>query len=311
MLIAAIRSGDALAGKAVSYSEDDGRFWLTGVGEIEPAKLLEYDAQGQVDWADDASRSWVMTMVGDAAVSPGAPEAAAPPAQSAATTGEVAAPAGPAPPAGSELDPDDAPSVAPVSSTPAIAPTAAMAKATPDAPVAVTAAQNLRRARQSRPEVVEGKKGLLNLSETQKRTIAFGAIGLVMVAAIVVLGVWGRGGGPATVVEDDIEYTEVFATTADDPLRTIDFEITTDRQRVEYTFALSDADNAGSYSVALVPATSPTQSDPSYVVARGEVEAGSDGATSSVDVALAPGSYGLRVIESNCDWSVKVSQAGE
>jgi hypothetical protein len=46
--------------------------------------------------------------------------------------------------------------------------------------------------------------------------IAFGAIGLAMIAAIVLLGVWGRGGESETAAEDDTEYVEIFATTTDE-----------------------------------------------------------------------------------------------
>ena len=62
MLIAAIRTGHALAGKAVTYNEEDGRFWLTGSGEIPAARLLEYDDRRELDWADDVTREWALEM---------------------------------------------------------------------------------------------------------------------------------------------------------------------------------------------------------------------------------------------------------
>lgn len=60
MLIAAIRTGHVLAGKAVSYSEDDGRFWVTGVGEIAPQQLLDYDDKRLLEWPDLATREWAL-----------------------------------------------------------------------------------------------------------------------------------------------------------------------------------------------------------------------------------------------------------
>jgi hypothetical protein len=62
MLIAAIRTGHALAGKAVTYNEEDGRFWLTGSGEIPATRLLEYDERRELDWADDVTREWALEM---------------------------------------------------------------------------------------------------------------------------------------------------------------------------------------------------------------------------------------------------------
>ena len=185
MLIAAIRSGDALAGKAVSYSEDDGRFWLTGVGEIDPAKLLEYDAAGQVDWADDATRSWVIELA--SGESPAPPPRSLPPdrgprrrldaaprgrADHSAAVGaddrrerplrlgarrrDEGAPRAPdaarrAPSAGSR---PRARRRAVCRATTATAVRRGGAHDAPtDVPIAVTAAQNLRRVRQPRPEV--------------------------------------------------------------------------------------------------------------------------------------------------------------
>lgn len=62
MLIAAIRTGHALAGKAVTYNDEDGRFWLSGVGEIPAARLIEYDERRELDWADDVTREWALEM---------------------------------------------------------------------------------------------------------------------------------------------------------------------------------------------------------------------------------------------------------
>ena len=60
MLVAAIKSGNPLAGKAVVYSEDDDSFSLTGVGAISAAKLLEYEDHGQLQWADVVTREWTL-----------------------------------------------------------------------------------------------------------------------------------------------------------------------------------------------------------------------------------------------------------
>ena len=60
MLVAAIKSGNPLAGRAVVYDEDDDRFSLTGVGAITATKLLEYEDRGQLQWADLVTREWTL-----------------------------------------------------------------------------------------------------------------------------------------------------------------------------------------------------------------------------------------------------------
>ena len=60
MLIAAMRMGHALAGKAVVFNDDDGTFEVTGQGRISAATLLQLDRDRQLDWADGATRDWVL-----------------------------------------------------------------------------------------------------------------------------------------------------------------------------------------------------------------------------------------------------------
>ena len=60
MLVAAIKSGSPLAGKAVVYNEDDDSFSLTGVGAITATKLLEFEDRRQLEWADLVTREWTL-----------------------------------------------------------------------------------------------------------------------------------------------------------------------------------------------------------------------------------------------------------
>lgn len=120
MLIAAIRTGHALAGKAVTYNEEDGRFWLTGSGEIPAARLLEYDDRRELDWADDVTREWALEMASILARKQAAEERQHE-AAAAAATAEAARLEALAPPSVVYPPPDTTPP--PPDGIPAVAPT--------------------------------------------------------------------------------------------------------------------------------------------------------------------------------------------
>jgi len=88
MLVAAIKSGNPLAGKAVVYNEDDDSFSLTGAGAITATKLLEYEDRGQLQWADLVTREWTLET---AAIKARAEAAAGAAAEAAATAAAVRA----------------------------------------------------------------------------------------------------------------------------------------------------------------------------------------------------------------------------
>jgi hypothetical protein len=313
MLIAAIRSGGALAGKAVSYSEDDGKLWLTGVGQIDPSKLLEYDAAGQVEWADDATRSWVVSLAGGDAGSPrveepaGASGPAAPPASTsptvaAATTaasrtapeGAPDDPVGRVPSGGSELEPDDEASAA-------IADEGAS-----DAPIAVTAAQHLRRGRQQRPEFVESKSRGWRPSELQQKTLLYLVVGIVMVAIVVVLAVWGAGrGGDGDEPLEGNGWTVVMELDGAATTRSEEFDLGSGRHRLDYSVEFVGL-TTSSYDICVVPVSAAAGTERDFSVARGSLSTSATQRTDSVVFDARAGTYVLQVFVSDCTWKATV-----
>jgi hypothetical protein len=60
MLVAAIRSGSPLAGKALVFNESDSSFEVTGVGPISATELLDYEDRRLLEWADQVTREWAL-----------------------------------------------------------------------------------------------------------------------------------------------------------------------------------------------------------------------------------------------------------
>lgn len=328
MLIAALRSGDALAGKAVSYSEDDGSFWLTGVGQIEPAKLAEYDAQGMLDWSDDDVRQWVLGLAtgapaGDSppptaktppaptqsSPAPGTPETTAEPVLSAADAADDTPPTAPIA-AGdtrvAELEPDEPPSLG---SGPAAPPSVAGDSEPPApvaAPVAVPAAHSLRRQKQPRPDFVEGKRQTWRPNELQTKIIAYSLVGIVIVAIVVVFGIWGTSRGDDTGAEGS-GWTAVTDLENTSSGQSEPFDLSTGAARLEFTVARLSSSDA-TYSISVVPESSLGTTDATFVVAQGVVPAAlaAGSKTDAVDFSRPEGTYVLVVTSENCSWSARV-----
>jgi hypothetical protein len=70
MLVATLGPSTEWPGKAIFFENE--RFTLEGFGPITPKAILEYDRQGQLEWATEGSRSWVQGLTA-ATTSPAAP----------------------------------------------------------------------------------------------------------------------------------------------------------------------------------------------------------------------------------------------
>jgi hypothetical protein len=77
--IARFTSATGWAGRSITY--DDGRFSLQDFGPIAAAAVLEYDRQGQLEWAYPGLREWVTEVAAAASVAGGAGSAATSPGQ--------------------------------------------------------------------------------------------------------------------------------------------------------------------------------------------------------------------------------------
>jgi len=289
MLIAAIRSGSPLAGKAVSYSEDDGKFWLTGVGEISPDRLLEYEQAGELEWADGATRSWALQTAGGETASsvPTAPSRPAasdgPPATGGAPPKPLPETERPTPPA----DPEPAAGPGDEGATIIPAPLAGRGK------------------RAERPDFVAGERRRRRLSEVQKRTMVYVVIALAMIAAVVVMGIWRLGsdepaGAGSTTVVVRLQGS---SSGGSEP-----FELTSGTYRLSFTAEPAGGDVVPSYTFAVVPTGTPVDKETEYAVEQGIVEPNAAAGTTSGEVPFdrVAGSYYLKVFSSNCAWTAEV-----
>lgn len=305
MLIAAIRSGGTFAGKAVSYNEDDGKLWLTGVGEITAARLLEYDAVDQVEWADDATRNWVAALAQDGVAPP-------PPAAGGSAATPAGGPSGAVARGDSELEPDDERALAAPSSSSrsSATPAAAEPVAAPgqQAPVAVPAALDLRRQRQPRPDFVAGKKERWRPSDLQKKTIAYAVLGVFVVAMVVLLGVWGAGRSGGGSGDQTTGWTAVVELSDSSSAQSESFELGNGQHRLEFSVERSASGTSSQYSFLVVPATAETADEQPFVVVSGSIASNlAVGAkTEAVEFTRPAGSYKLKVISENCQWSARV-----
>jgi hypothetical protein len=290
MLIAAIRSGSPLAGKAVSFSEEDGKFWLTGVGEIPPERLLEYEQAGELEWADDATRSWAMQRAGgEETVSPLAPPAAP----------SVEPPAAEPPQAASLAEADRL--TVPKSAEPE--------KAAEQPPAAVISAPLARRKKHSeRPEFVDGEKQGWRPSEVQWRIAGYVAIALAMIAIVVVMSIWRQqsdepadnGGGSTRVV------MQLKGSSAGE---SEPFDLLSGTHRLTFTAEPLDAEVLADFTFAVVPADIPGEPGVDYTVEQGLIDPNFASGTRSGEVVFEreAGSYILTAVSTNCSWTAEVS----
>lgn len=289
MLIAAIRSGNPLAGKAVSYSEDDGKFWLTGVGEISPDRLVAYEEAGELEWADDATRSWALQRATGQEVA----EATRAPSPAAAER----------PPALETVPPQPSPQPRrPVSPT-AVEP---LAPAEGERATLIAAPLARRGERTERPDFVAGERRRWRPSETQWRTIGYVTIGLAMIIAVVVIGVWGfRGNEPTQTVPDGVAARlEGSSTGASEP-----FELTSGTHRLAFTVERSSLGAVADYTFCVVPVGTAADKEASYAVEQGGIDPAFAAGAKNGEVLFerVSGSYYLKVFSNNCSWTVSLA----
>ena len=289
MLIAAIRSGSPLAGKAVSYSEDDGKFWLTGVGEISPDRLLEYEQAGELEWADGATRSWALQTAGGetAGSAPTAPPRPAVPDGLPATGGAPPKPL-----------PETERPTPPVDPEPAAAADEEGATIIP-APVA------RRGKRAERPDFIAGERKRRRPTEVQKRTMVYVVIALTMIAAVVVMGIWRLGsdepaGAGSTTVVVRLQGS---SSGGSEP-----FELTSGAYRLSFTAEPASSDVVSDYTFSIVPTGTSADKESDYTVEQGIIDPNFATGAKSGDVSFerVAGSYYLKVASSNCIWTAEV-----
>jgi len=292
MLIAAIRTGHALAGKAISYSEDDGKFWLTGVGEVPPVRLLEYESAGELEWADDETRAWVIELASGATAAP-LPDSD----DTAVAEREKSGGPPPEPPTPAAAPGGDRPEPEPAEPQPA------EPEPAEPAPVAIPISRTLKK--QARPEFVEGAKQRWRPSEAQVRTIAYVVVGACMIAAIVLLAVVGVG-------RDDTSgkgtgWTEVGKLSGTSSDRGPAFELDGGRHRIEFTAKRAAPNVATSYDFRIVPAVADGQAT-AYSVEEGLIATNfaAGEKTGAAPFDRPTGTYYLDVVSSNCEWTVRV-----
>lgn len=290
MLIAAIRSGSPLAGKAVSFSEDDGKFWLTGVGEISPESLVEYERAGELEWADDSTRSWALEKagVGATASTPPAPPPAAVSEGQPETTG---APPGPPPEAERPtLLPDAEP----------------VAAASEERATFIPAPLARRGKRAERPDFVAGERRRWRPSEMQWRTMGYIAIALAMIAAVIVMGIWRLGSDEPTGTGPSGVVVQLQGSS---PGSSKPFDLTTGTHRLSFTVERSSLGMVSEYTFSIVPAGTPADEQTNFAVESGIIDPGyAPGAKSgSVVFDRDAGSYYLMVFSNNCAWTAMVS----
>lgn len=290
MLIAAIRSGSPLAGKAVSFSEDDGKFWLTGVGEISPDRLLEYEQAGELEWADDATRSWALQRAGGKTAdsvptaSPGSGGPEGPPATAIA------------PPKPSA---DVEPSSRPVAPEP-------VATANEEKVTFIPAPLARRGKRVERPDFVAGESKRWRPSEMQWRTIGYVVIALIMIAAVVVMGIWRLGsdttpGAGSTGVVVQLQGTSSGSSKS--------FELASGTHRLSFTVERLSIGVTCQYTFCVVPVGTPSDKEIDFAVGSGIIDPSLAAGAKSGEVLFdrVSGSYCLKVLSDNCSWTAEVS----
>jgi hypothetical protein len=290
MLIAAIRSGSPLAGKAVSYSEDDGKFWLTGVGEISADRLVEYEQAGELEWADDATRSWALQRVGGETAG-SVPTGPSRPAVSDGPPATVSSPPRPLPETELPTSPVVPEPFATVDEEPAAAVPAPLAR---------------RGKRPERPDFVAGERKRWRPSGVQWRVMGYVVIALAMIAAVVVMGVWRLGsdeptGGGTT---EAVMRLQGSSSGGSEP-----FELTSGTHRLSFTAERSSIGTGSDYIFCVVPTGTPDDQEISFAVEQGIIEPNSKVGAKSGDVLFdrAAGSYYLKVFSNNCTWTAEVS----
>jgi hypothetical protein len=291
MLIAAIRSGSPLAGKAVSFSEDDGKFWLTGVGEISADRLVEYEQAGELEWADDATRSWALQRAGGETAASVPPPAPPRPAVSDAPPASVSTPS--TPPPETEVPTSR---VAPVS-----------LEAGDEQPASVIPAPLARRGKRAeRPDFVAGEKERWRPSETQWRAAGYVVIALAMIAAVVVMGIWRLGsdepaGADSTGAAARLEGA---SSGSSEP-----FELTSGTHRLSFTVERTSLGVVSNYTFCVVPTGTSADKETDFAVVRGIIDPNLAAGAKSGDVPFdrTAGSYYLKVFSDNCSWTVEVS----
>jgi hypothetical protein len=275
MLIAAIRSGSPLAGKAVSYSEDDSKFWLTGVGEVTPARLLEYEQAGELEWADEASRGWVLHKLGG---------------------GEQAPPQAPETPL-----PESAPESEPPDSPAAGAPAAVAEER-----AAYIAAPLARRGKKAaRPDFVEGESTRWRPSEFQWRVAGYTAIALTTIAAVIVMGVWVFGGEAKVADQPTGAAMRLQGWSTG---RSEVFDLTSGIHRLSYTVKRTSLGTSSEYTICVVAEGAPPAQETTYAVVEGVIPASYQPGAKSDSVAFdrPAGSYYVKVFSNSCSWTVGV-----
>ena len=83
LLVAVFNEKSDWSGKSITYEDAQHQFILQDRGPIAAQALVGYDAQGQLDWAEESLREWTRRAAQAAAVTPQPPS---PPGEPAAAT---------------------------------------------------------------------------------------------------------------------------------------------------------------------------------------------------------------------------------
>jgi hypothetical protein len=160
--------------------------------------------------------------------------------------------------------------------------------------------------RPDRPDFVAGERKRWRPSEVQWRTIGYVAIGVAMIAAVVVMGVWRLGSDEPTGdgTTEAVMRLQGSSSGGSEP-----FELTSGTHRLSFSVEISGAGTGADYIFSIVPTGAPADEEIAYAVEQGVIDPSASASAKSGDVLFdrAAGSYYLKVFSNNCTWTAEVS----
>jgi hypothetical protein len=132
------------------------------------------------------------------------------------------------------------------------------------------------------------------------------AIGLVFIAAVVVMGVWQLGSDDAAV---ETPAGVVVQLKGDSSAGSSPFDLGTGSYRLTFTASRSSMGSQSDYTFCVVPVDAPADQYPNYAVEQGIIAVNLAAGSKSGDVTFErpAGTYRLEVLSNNCSWTAEVS----